>query len=135
MQGQYNKVSGLDNAKQIWDTHKISHEGNNVTMITKMELVEGELGRFAMKRGDVIPNLQIVRDHSKGEITSFIYMCVMSPFILCEHHIKKQLINKTYATKSLHHAEIYFCVSCDNMKRNILKPKKGVFKIKGNSRI
>jgi hypothetical protein len=48
---EYNKVSGLDNAKQIWDTLKISHEGNNATMITKMELVEGELGRFAMKRG------------------------------------------------------------------------------------
>jgi hypothetical protein len=25
---EYNKVSGLDNAKQIWDTLKISHEGN-----------------------------------------------------------------------------------------------------------
>jgi hypothetical protein len=49
---EYNKVSGLDNAKQIWDTLKISHEGNNATMITKMELVEGELGRFAMIRGD-----------------------------------------------------------------------------------
>jgi hypothetical protein len=49
---EYNKVSGLDNTKQIWDTLKISHEGNNVTMITKMELVEGELGRFAMKRGE-----------------------------------------------------------------------------------
>jgi hypothetical protein len=48
---EYNKVSGLDNAKQIWDTLKISHEGNDATMITKMELVEGELGRFAMKRG------------------------------------------------------------------------------------
>jgi hypothetical protein len=47
---EYNKVSGLDNAKEIWDTLKISHEGNNITMITKMELVEGELGRFAMKR-------------------------------------------------------------------------------------
>jgi hypothetical protein len=47
---EYNKVSDLDNAKQIWDTLKISHEGNDVTMITKMELVEGELGRFAMKR-------------------------------------------------------------------------------------
>ena len=46
---EYNKVSGLDNAKQIWDTLKISHEGNDVTMITKMELVEGELGRFTMK--------------------------------------------------------------------------------------
>ena len=46
---EYNKVSGLDNAKKIWDTLKISHEGNDATMITKMELVKGELGRFAMK--------------------------------------------------------------------------------------
>jgi hypothetical protein len=44
---EYNKVSGLDNAKQIWDTLKISHEENDATMITKMELVEGELGRRA----------------------------------------------------------------------------------------
>jgi hypothetical protein len=49
---EYNKVSGLANAKQIWDTLKISHEGNNATMITKMELVEGKLGRFAMIRGE-----------------------------------------------------------------------------------
>jgi hypothetical protein len=49
---EYNKVSGLDNTKQIWDTLKISHEGNNATKITKMELVEGELGRFAMVRGE-----------------------------------------------------------------------------------
>jgi hypothetical protein len=49
---EYNKVSGLDNAKQIWDTLKISHEGNDTTMITKMELVEGEMGRFAMIRGE-----------------------------------------------------------------------------------
>jgi hypothetical protein len=49
---EYNKVSALDNAKQIWYTLKISHEGNNATMITKIELVEGELGRFAMIRGE-----------------------------------------------------------------------------------
>jgi hypothetical protein len=48
---EYHKVSGLDNAKQIWDTLKISHEGKDATMITKMELVEGELGRFTMIRG------------------------------------------------------------------------------------
>jgi hypothetical protein len=41
-----------NNTKQIWDTLKISHEGNDATMITKMELVEGELGRFAMIRGE-----------------------------------------------------------------------------------
>jgi hypothetical protein len=28
------------------------HEGNDATMITKMVLMEGELGRFAMKRGE-----------------------------------------------------------------------------------
>jgi hypothetical protein len=49
---EYNKVSGLDNAKEICDTHKISHEGNDATMTTKMELVEGELGWFAMNRGE-----------------------------------------------------------------------------------
>jgi hypothetical protein len=49
---EYKKVSGLDNGKQIWDTLKISHEGNDATMITKMELVEGELGRYAMLRGE-----------------------------------------------------------------------------------
>jgi hypothetical protein len=49
---EYNKVSGLDNVNQIWDTLKISHEGNDVTMITKIELVEGELGRWNMKRGE-----------------------------------------------------------------------------------
>jgi hypothetical protein len=38
--------------KKIWDTLKISHERNDATIIIKMELVEGELGRFAMKRGE-----------------------------------------------------------------------------------
>jgi hypothetical protein len=49
---EYNEVRGLYNAKQIWDTLEISHEGNDATMITKMELVEGKLGRFAMIRGE-----------------------------------------------------------------------------------
>jgi hypothetical protein len=54
---EYNKISGLDNAKEICDTLKISHERNDATMITKMELVEGELGRFAMKRGEEQTNM------------------------------------------------------------------------------
>jgi hypothetical protein len=49
---EYNKVSGLNNAKQIWDTLRDLSRGNDATMITKMELVEGELGRFAMIRGE-----------------------------------------------------------------------------------
>ena len=41
----------MDNANEIWDTLKITPKGNTMMMITKMELIEGELGRFAMKRG------------------------------------------------------------------------------------
>ena len=42
----------MDNAKEICDTLKIAHEGNDIIMITKMELVDNELWRFAMKRGE-----------------------------------------------------------------------------------
>jgi hypothetical protein len=49
---EYIKVSGLDNVNEIWDTLKIAHERNDATMITNMDLVEGELVRFTMKRGE-----------------------------------------------------------------------------------
>jgi hypothetical protein len=29
----YNKVSGFDNAKEIWDILKIAHEGNDITIV------------------------------------------------------------------------------------------------------
>jgi hypothetical protein len=50
---EYNKVSGLDNAKHIWDTLKISHEGNDATMLTKMVVapVQGETTMLAEGKG------------------------------------------------------------------------------------
>lgn len=38
---EYNKVQGLKNAKEIWDTLKTAHEGDEVTKITKRETIEG----------------------------------------------------------------------------------------------
>jgi hypothetical protein len=43
---EYNKVQGLKGAKEIWDTLKTAHEGDEVTKITKRETIEGELGCF-----------------------------------------------------------------------------------------
>jgi hypothetical protein len=48
----YNKVNCLKNAKEMLDTLSIVHEGNLMTKITKMEVIEGEHGRFAMKRSE-----------------------------------------------------------------------------------
>jgi hypothetical protein len=41
---EYNKVQGLKSAKEIWDVLKTAHEGDEVTKITKREMIEGELG-------------------------------------------------------------------------------------------
>jgi hypothetical protein len=49
---EYNKVQGLKNAKEIWDVLKTAHEEDEVTMITKRETIEGELGRFVLNKGE-----------------------------------------------------------------------------------
>jgi hypothetical protein len=49
---EYNKVQGLKTAKEIWDVLKTTHEGDEVTKITKHETIEGELGRFVLNKGE-----------------------------------------------------------------------------------
>jgi hypothetical protein len=45
-------VQGLKSAKEIWDMLKTAHEVDEVTKITKMETIEGELGRFILNQGE-----------------------------------------------------------------------------------
>jgi hypothetical protein len=45
-------VQGLKNAKEIWDVLKTAHEGDEVTKITKHEMIEGELDRFVLNKGE-----------------------------------------------------------------------------------
>jgi hypothetical protein len=49
---EYNKVQGLKSAKEIWDVLKTTHEGDEVTKITKRETIKGELGRFVLNKGE-----------------------------------------------------------------------------------
>jgi hypothetical protein len=49
---EYNKVQGLKSAKEIWDVLKTTHEGDEVTKITKREMIEGELDRFMLHQGE-----------------------------------------------------------------------------------
>jgi hypothetical protein len=49
---EYNKVQGLKGAKEIWDVLKTAHKGDEVTKITKREMIEGELGRFVLNKGE-----------------------------------------------------------------------------------
>jgi hypothetical protein len=49
---EYNKVQGLNSAKEIWDVLKTAHKGDEVTKITKRETIEGKLGRFILNQGE-----------------------------------------------------------------------------------
>jgi hypothetical protein len=49
---EYNKVQGFRSAKEIWDVLKTAHEGDEVTKITKREMIEGKLGRFVLNKGE-----------------------------------------------------------------------------------
>lgn len=55
---EYNKANGLESVKEIWDTLGITREGNKITKIAKMELLEGGLWRFAMIKGESTKNVQ-----------------------------------------------------------------------------
>ena len=38
--------------KNFWDVLKTTHEGDDVTKITKQETIKGELGRFILNKGE-----------------------------------------------------------------------------------
>ena len=45
-------MNGLQTNKEIWVTLKTAHEGDKITKITRIVLIERELGRFAVDKGE-----------------------------------------------------------------------------------
>ena len=54
---EYNKVRGIISAKEIWDTLKMSHEGNDEVKEGKMDLLQGELEAFVMKKDETVQQM------------------------------------------------------------------------------
>jgi hypothetical protein len=45
---EFDRVNGLEKAKDIWDTLQIAHEGIRLVKKAKRQLIEGQLDRFVM---------------------------------------------------------------------------------------
>jgi hypothetical protein len=45
---EFNRVDGLDLAKDIWDTFRMAHEGSKPVRMAKIEMLKGQLNRFIM---------------------------------------------------------------------------------------
>src|SRR6266540_2853573 len=54
---EFNKVNGLELAKEIWNTLQVSHEGDHKAKLGKIELLEGELEEFVMLKGETLQGL------------------------------------------------------------------------------
>jgi hypothetical protein len=85
----------LDNAKEIQDTLKIAHDGNNATMITKIELVEGELGRFVMKRGGELT-------HTYNRFKSLVNKILSYKSTKCMDHDIVRLMQRSFTVIDPH---------------------------------
>src|SRR6266498_1149887 len=56
-QEEFNKVNGLEVAKDIWDILQVSHEGDHKAKLGKIELLEGELEEFVMLKRETLQGL------------------------------------------------------------------------------
>jgi hypothetical protein len=83
---KYNKVQGLKNAKEIWDVLKTAHEGDEVTKITKRGIIEGELGRFVLNKGEEPWYKQMSPEEVIGKFVSFELMVKDSKHIINFEH-------------------------------------------------
>jgi hypothetical protein len=45
---EFNRVDGLDLAKDVWNTLRMAHEGSKPMWMAKIEMLEGQLNRFIM---------------------------------------------------------------------------------------
>jgi hypothetical protein len=45
---EFNRVDGLDVAKDIWNTLQMAHEGSRLMRKAKIEMLEGQLNRFVI---------------------------------------------------------------------------------------
>jgi hypothetical protein len=46
--GEFNRVDDLDEAKEVWTTLRMAHEGSKPMRKAKIDMLEGQLNRFVM---------------------------------------------------------------------------------------
>jgi hypothetical protein len=86
------------------------NKGNDITMITMMELVEGELGRFAMKRGEEPTEtynrlrtlLNKIQSYESTRWTDHDVMrLILRSFIVIDHNLVNLICENPKNTKML----------------------------------
>ena len=54
---EFNKISHLENAKEIWDILIDIHEGTNSVKESKLDVLQSQLDKFKMKDGEGVAEM------------------------------------------------------------------------------
>ena len=54
---EFNKISSLENAWEIWDTLIDMHEGNDSIKESKLDVLQSQLDKFKMKDGEGVAEI------------------------------------------------------------------------------
>jgi hypothetical protein len=90
---EYNKVQGLKSANKIWDILKTAHEGDEVTKIIKREMIEGELSRFILNKGE---EPQAMYNRLKTMVNQVHNCDILAPGMVIERELGLHLFPKCF---------------------------------------
>jgi hypothetical protein len=90
---EYNKIRELEIAKDIWDTLQLSHEGTDVVKEGKLDVLQGELESFVMKKDE---SLKEIHDRLKLLVTE---IRMLGSKDWDEHKVTKKML-RAYAPKN-----------------------------------
>ena len=62
---EFNKISRLENAKEIWDTLVDMHEGTESIKESKLDVLQSQLDKFKMKDGEGVTEILEACSHHK----------------------------------------------------------------------
>src|SRR3954463_7602514 len=68
---EFNKISRLENAKEIWDTLVGTHEGTESVRESKLGVLQSQLHKFKMKDGEGVSAMYSRLAHITNEIATF----------------------------------------------------------------
>ena len=57
MPEEFNKISRLENAKEIWDTLIGMHEGTDSVKESKLDVLQSQPDKFKMKDGEAVAEM------------------------------------------------------------------------------
>jgi hypothetical protein len=129
---EFNRVDGLDLAKDVWNTLRMAHEGSKPMWMAKIEMLEGQLNRFIMFSDetpqDMLNRLKKIVNKAKE---SYILMVVL---IHQDPTYKRLISDDVLGRIKNHYMYIEEANHIKNLYKSVSTTKKQEIALKANKK-